>query len=260
MAKRVIRDIPTDNLSDLPEEEPAADAMLKMLAARNRRADFQLWVIGDTPLICHAWSQKAKLEMLATQTKATRGAKEPRDPQEDFTNSLYLMPDGFYGFPVTALKSAIESVAHVKKGVAKSEVRKSLFFKAEMIRAYTACADAICDMPVVRIFGSTPEMREDMGRVGGMNSGATLIYRAQFTLWAMRLVGHFDPNVISQPVLSFLIDQAGSGCGIGDWRIEKSGMFGGFHLARPDEEAAWQRFADGGCEGPVPTQVERAAA
>ena len=41
-------------------------------------AEFHMWLIGDTPLITHAWSHKAKEEMLSKQVKATRGGRAER--------------------------------------------------------------------------------------------------------------------------------------------------------------------------------------
>jgi hypothetical protein len=46
--------------------------------------------------------------------------------------------------------------------------------------------------------------------------------------------------------MRYLLDSAGLQYGIGEWRNERSGMFGAFHVATPDEEDAWQAYADGG--------------
>lgn len=40
-------------------------------------------LIGDSPLIVHAWSHKSKLEMLGKQMKKAKGAKEVKDPKAD---------------------------------------------------------------------------------------------------------------------------------------------------------------------------------
>ncbi|KKK94522.1 hypothetical protein LCGC14_2682020, partial [marine sediment metagenome] len=51
---------------------------------------FGMWIIGDTPLITHAWAEKAKREMLDKQLKKVKpSGKEARDPDKDFVNSLY---------------------------------------------------------------------------------------------------------------------------------------------------------------------------
>ena len=47
-------------------------------------------IIGDSPLIVHAWSEKAKKMMLDAQTKETKTkAKTKRDPFDDFIQSMY---------------------------------------------------------------------------------------------------------------------------------------------------------------------------
>lgn len=70
-----------------------------------QRATF--WIVGDTPLIVHAWSEKAKREMLAKQVKAVKGGREARDPESDFISSLYEMGPEIFGFPVTGITTAI---------------------------------------------------------------------------------------------------------------------------------------------------------
>ena len=51
-------------------------------------------IVGDAPLIVHAWSEKAKRMMLEAQMKTTKTkAKAVRDPFDDFINSLYWLKD-----------------------------------------------------------------------------------------------------------------------------------------------------------------------
>jgi len=226
-------------------------ALGELLSEKAPSVEFQFWIIGNTPLIVHAWSEKAKLEMLRKQTGATRVAKERRDPEEDFRNSLYEMTPGVYGFPITAVKKAILACAHKDRGVPRSDVMSALWLDAEMIRTRPALAGAICDMPLVRIYGSKPEMREDMVRIGtGLRKTANLAYRGQFTTWAIRVTGSVNPDVVAPHALAFLTRQAGTAIGIGDWRNEKAGWFGSFRIANPQEQKAWEAFAAG--KGPLP--------
>ena len=219
---------------------------------------FAVWLVGDTPLITHAWSEKAKREMLQKQLKSTKSGKEARSPEDDFVNSLYEMgeEDGepYYGFPVTGIKNAILSSAHKDKGVARTTVQSALWLNADMVRVRPALAGAICDLPLVRIYGSDPEMREDMVRIGsGLQKKANLAYRGQFTFWAMRISGRFNPAVLTISSLFFLINESGTGIGIGEWRNERKGIFGGFHLASMEEHDAWTRYAAG--KGPLPERT-----
>lgn len=212
---------------------------------------FSVWIVGDTPLITHAWSEKAKREMLQKQVKATRGGREARDPDADFVSSLYETGDGGYGFPAMGFKNCVLSVAHKDKGIAKTTVMAALWIDAEIVRCRPAFAGAICDMPLLRIWGDKPVNREDMVKVGaGLNKTASLAYRGQFTTWAFRVTGRINSDVLTEEALAFLIDDAGMASGLGEWRNERKGMFGAFHRASLDEEVAWEDFAAG--IGPIP--------
>ena len=94
-------------------------------------------------------------------------------------------------------------------------------------------------------------MREDMGRIGsGIKRVATLLYRAQFWPWAIRLSGRLNINAVSMEAIGNLLLWSGLEIGIGEWRSERSGVMGAFHPADREEEAAWNRFRAG--TGPLP--------
>jgi hypothetical protein len=230
----------------------------------NKRG-FTVWIVGDTPLICHAWSQKAKAAMLGKQQKEASEGLAARDPYADFASSLYAMSPETddkgndipfaqrkFGFPITAVKKAMWSVAHKDRGVPRQTVKTGISLHAEMIRVGPALAGAICDMPLVRIYGSPPEMREDMVRVGvGLNKKSSLAYRAQFTVWAIRVRGRIDLSTCEQAWIEFLVRKSGEEIGIGDWRNEKDGVFGAYHCASHAEHVAWNAYMRG--TGPLPT-------
>ena len=243
-----------------PDVSPDPINLGALLSTKPIFQSFHLWLVGDTPLIVHAWSQKSKLEMLQKQVKATRAGKEARDPQADFVSSLYEMGDGSYGFPATGVKNCVLSSAHKDKGVARSSVMQALWIDAQMVRTRPALAGAICDMPLVRIYGGDPEMREDMVKIGsGLQKIANLAYRGQFTVWAMKITGRFNASVITAEALTFLINESGMASGLGEWRNERKGMFGAFHLANLQEQHAWEAFAAGKGTMPVPASYHMAA-
>lgn len=247
----------TEPKTELTGEHISLSALLSKKPIFN---SFKLWIVGDTPLITHAWSEKARREMLVKQVKATKPGKEPRDPQADFVSSLYEMGDGGYGFPATGVKNCILSAAHKDKGIARTGVMAALWINAEMVRTRPALAGAICDMPLLRIWGGDPEMREDMVKIGaGLNKTANLAYRGQFTVWGMRVTGRFNAAILSAATLCFLIQESGMAAGLGEWRNERKGMFGAFHLADVEEEAAWDKFADGKGKMPLPAAYAMAA-
>lgn len=175
------------------------------------RPDIQtvtIHITGISPLISHAWSQKAIQMMLNKQLKKATAGREAKDPEADFQASLYPHPDGGYGFPATAFKSAM-----VRAGTYTDE--KMTFLRGAF---YVVGQDDL-----VKING-TPTPREDMVRVG--MGTADIRYRGQFVDWTADLVIQFNATAISAEKLANLISVAGFSVGVGDWRPEKDGSFG----------------------------------
>jgi hypothetical protein len=246
------------------ESQPKHVNLASLLSKQTKFSSFKLWIVGDTPLITHAWSEKAKREMLAKQVKAIKPGKEARDPHADFVSSLYEMGEingkKSYGFPATGVKNAILSSAHKDKGIARVSVMSSLWMDAQMVRTKPALAGAICDMPLIRIWGDAPQNREDMVKIGaGLSKTANLAYRGQFTIWAMKITGKFNAAVLSPETLLFLLQESGMASGLGEWRNERRGLFGAYHVGTTVEEAEWEAFAAGEGELPVPESYQMAA-
>lgn len=191
-------------------------------------------IVGDSPLIVHAWSEKAKRQMLESQMRTTKTkAKEIRDPYKDFVDSMYWLtekpeatPNAFenavkngakWGFPVTAIKQSANSSAY-RLGWVKNqmELRGSYFLETEFGEMF-------------EIKGSIPEMREDMVRVG--QGTADLRYRAEFKDWYAELTLKYNAsgNLSLEQILN-CISAGGYTCGIGEWRPERDGSYGMFHI------------------------------
>ena len=103
-------------------------------------------------------------------------------------------------------------------------------------------------------------MREDMTKIGsGLNKIANLAYRGQFTVWAMKITGQFNPVVLTAEALSFLVQESGLASGLGEWRNERKGVFGAFHLATAQEEVEWDAFVKGKGPLPMPEGYQQAA-
>lgn len=249
-----------ETMLETPKISETPVSLSALLSTRTIFQKFNMMLVGDSPLIVHAWSEKAKREMLQKQVKATKSGKEARNPQADFVSSLYEMGDGTYGFPVTGVKNCILAAAHKDKGIARSGVMGALFLQAQMVRVRPALAGAICDMPLVRIYGGKPEMREDMVKIGsGLNKIANLAYRGQFTFWAMKIEGQINPAVLTAEALAFLVQESGMASGLGEWRNERKGIFGAFHLATGREEQTWDAYINGKGPLPVPESYKIAA-
>lgn len=206
-------------------------------------------IVGDTPLICHAWSTKAKRMMLNTQQGKTKGKKkDPKNPFADFVDSLYWLgekpsTDGGedevrkafesavengarFGFPANAIKDATVSAAF-RNGWTKDKVsaRGAFFIKGE--NGNTEFVEVLTD--------EAPVMREDMVKVG-MGS-ADLRYRGEFRHWKMVLTISYNVNGgYNLENIVNMLNAGGYSCGIGEWRPEKDGTNGMYHVGSYEEE------------------------
>lgn len=176
-------------------------------------------LIGDTPLIMHKWSEKAKKEMLDKQMKKAKQAKEAKDPERDFEDSIYRMPDGHPCFPVIAFKAAAVTACTSIGNITKVSARQAFHIDGEW----------------ALIKGSEPKMREDMVRVG--MGTADLRYRGEFFPWFTTLSIAYNDRVMSAEQILNMLNTAGFGVGVGEWRPEKDGQFGRFHVANELEVA-----------------------
>lgn len=192
-------------------------------------------IVGDAPLIVHAWSEKAKRLMLAKQTKEAQMAKEAKDPDADFQQSLYSIKGGGYGFPSVAVKDAMVTAVTSISGVTKVAARQAFRVVGEQALVSGTHPGLTMRQDLVRILGSKPEMREDMVRVG--MGTADIRYRAQFLPWCMQLHIVFNADLLSASQIVNLLEVAGFGVGIGEWRPERNGQHGLFHVADPAEVA-----------------------
>lgn len=208
-------------------------------------------IIGDTPLIVHAWSEKAKKEMLDAQQGKGKTKKKPtKMPFDDFARALYWitpMPEVMiddeatgekrmvvteeifdeaikngarFGFPANSFKLAANSSAY-RLGWVKNQMglRGAYFLNAED------------GSELVEIKGSTPVIREDMVKVG--QGTADLRYRPMFENWYCDLILEYNESgdMKLSDILS-CIEAGGYVCGVGEWRPEKDGQFGRFHIEK----------------------------
>ena len=176
-------------------------------------------IVGDSSLICHAWSKKAKQEMLDKQMKKAKQAKEAKDPEKDFQESLYKIPGGGFGFPAVAFKSAaVDACSHVAN-MTKVEARGAFHINGDMVT-----------------IDGKPEKREDMVRIA--MGTADIRYRGEFKKWSATFEIRYNANVLQLEQLLNLFNTAGFAIGIGEWRPQKDGSFGMFHVATAKDQAA----------------------
>lgn len=172
---------------------------------------------GLSPLIMHRWSEKARKEMLDKQMKKTV-KKEPKSPEEQFAASIYRLDDNRLGFPADAFKKAMIRGAKLI-GLTMTDARTSFFVHGEYCQRD--------DRELVEIKGDL-QPREDMVRLNG--STADIRFRGQVLGWSATLSVSYNASVTSFDQLVNMLEAAGYGVGVGEWRPEKDGTFGRFQV------------------------------
>jgi len=189
----------------------------------------EVTVIGDSPLIVHAWDAKQKKQMLDKMMKVAKGAKEAKDPKADFESSLYRLSDGGYGFPSVGFKASAVTAGTSVAGLTKVAARQAFHILGEDVDVKGVFEGTKSRHNLVRILGGAPAMREDTVKVG--MGGSDLRYRGEFADWHARLLVRYNANVLSESQILNLINVAGFAVGVGEWRPERDGMNGMFHVA-----------------------------
>lgn len=195
----------------------------------------EVTLVGDSPLIVHAWSAKAKKEMLDKQMKVAKGAKEAKSPKADFESSMYRLADGGYGFPSVAFKAAAVTAGTSVAGITKIQARQAFHIVGEDADIKGAFDGSVSRVNLVRVEGGPPQMREDMVRVG--MGTADLRYRAEFPEWHTKILVRYNANVLSESQILNLLNTGGFAVGVGEWRPEKDGQYGLFHVATESDLA-----------------------
>ncbi len=176
----------------------------------------QVTLIGDSPLICHAWSKKAKQEMLDKQMKKAKQQRAAKDPEQDYKDSLYVHPEGGYGFPAVAFKAAaVDACSHVAN-FTKVEARGSFHINTDLVK-----------------IDGKPSPREDMVKIA--MGTADIRYRGEFKTWKCSFQLRYNANVITPEQILNLFNTAGFAIGVGEWRPQRDGSFGMFHVASSKE-------------------------
>lgn len=206
----------------------------------------ELTIEGITPLVVHAWSEKAKRMMLDKQRgKATKTKHEVKIPVNDFMQACYWLTEqpesgetdeeaesnfnqaisqgARFGFPVTGIKqSVIMGAMRGGLDVKTTELRGSFFLEGSTDDATVDIAEIVSDVPV---------MREDMVKVGGMSKTADIRYRPEFRNWRIPLRMTYNVNgKYSLEQLLNCFNVGGFVCGIGEWRPERDGQMGMYKL------------------------------
>lgn len=214
-------------------------------------------LVGDSPLLVHAWSEKAKRQMLEAQQDPDpkRGKGKPkkhdiREPFTDFINAAYWvtpmpkvegLPDAEqhklfeqawtngakFGFPVVAFKKAAATAAWSANLITSTPFMKRLFHVHAVDGSHVGSSQ---ELAIIKT-EAPPEFCEDMVKVGP-SKVADLRYRPAFRDWSTEIdIELLETGSFKMEDIVNAFELGGFMNGVGEWRIEKDGEFGCFHVA-----------------------------
>lgn len=183
----------------------------------------RITLVGTTPLISHKFSEKAQDKILQKQMKTAQKTtgKEAKNPEQDFKDSLYVLEDGRYGFPLSGFKNAAVDACSFMDGMKKTNTRGAFHLIDEFGGG-------------LAVLEGTPRMRKDTVRVG--MGTADIRYRGEFPKWKVNLLIKYNANAISPAQIVQLFNAAGFGIGVGDWRPQRDGSCGMFEVVSNGKE------------------------
>jgi hypothetical protein len=187
-----------------------------------KTVEFEVLIVGTSPLIMHAWSEKAKAMMRDKQQGKKAAKKEPKDPRAEWNGGRLLNEAGRDCISAMCFKNAIVDTASFIDGITKVQLRGSVFILGDLV---PIDFDADPTSPDKK----SPHMREDMVRVG--MGVADIRYRPEYRNWSCKLRIRHMANVISTQDVMTLLSTAGLVNGMGEMRPQKTGgSFGTFEV------------------------------
>lgn len=172
---------------------------------------------GISPMIQHKWSERAIGAIRDKHAGKKTKNRQVRYVDDEGQASAYVTASGEYGVPAGAFKKCLINAAHKDLGIEKTLVKKSIFIK---------CNDKNNVIPFTT-FGERL-IREDPVRVG-MGS-ADLHYRMEFRDWEIDVPIDFDGELLQAETIVNLMNRAGFGVGLMEWRPINGGEYGRFEV------------------------------
>lgn len=175
-------------------------------------------VIGTAPLVIHAFSEKAKRQIMEKHQQGMRSqkgkARERRDYQQEYEQARHKSPEGWDGIPATGFREAMLSVCQ-SIGFKRRLAEQAIFVEAD---GY----DARDGTPLVRIIKGHPIRDIRPVRVG---RGMPDIRSRPMWMpgWEAVVRVAWNPDLFSATDVANLLYQAGKTVGVGEGRRGKMG-------------------------------------
>lgn len=182
--------------------------------------EVKIKIRGISPLIMHRFSETSKEAIIKTTTKQAKKIREAKNIEKEIEEAKYLTNNGSPAFPVIGFKKAMTR-AGKQLGIKMTEARTNFFVIGEF--------SDHCNTEVTELSGQW-DYRYDNIVVG--QGKADIRCRPQLNNWTAIITVGYNSSVISFEQIINMLQIAGYGVGVGDWRPEKDGSFGRFEVIK----------------------------
>ena len=192
--------------------------------------EFDLRLVGTSPLICHKWSEKAKKMILDKQMKKAAKGRDAKRPIMEFAATLYWF-DGEPDFDSMSDEEIMDAVSKARFGFPTLAFKASAIagaFRSGILDKMTVARGAFHVQGELAEIKGTPEIHEANVKIG--ISGAEMRYRAIFHEWETSLHIVYNEHAMSLEQICNLFQYGGFACGVGDWRPERDGSNGMYRI------------------------------
>lgn len=207
---------PTNRIAELNGEK--TPERVSISPPNFKRASFT--IIGEAPLVVHAFSQKAISVIRETQEAghtARKGKKrEPKNFDAAYEASKHVSSEGWCGFPASAFRNAMISACRMA-GFMMSRAKLSIFVEPDGFSPDGT--------PLVRITHGEPSPH--VGYCRNATGVVDLRSRAMWQAgWKMTVKIRFDGDQFTTPDIANLLMRAGMQVGIGEGRPDSKNSAG----------------------------------
>lgn len=179
---------------------------------------------GTTPLLIHRFTEQAE------QGKATRRViVDSQNPRDEATKNAYIAKDGTFYFSAFAITNAMGNAGanHKMRGSRKT------------LRYVVPSSVRVTSETITIMNGSGPAKNFEVDSrpvTIPATKGRIMRHRPRFDEWGAKFDLLIDDNSLAVETAHQLLQEAGQGIGIGDFRPEKRGPFGTFRVVKFDEK------------------------
>ena len=169
------------------------------------------------------------LPLLQHNIRSMQDGEKILPPEEAAELASYTLPDGSLCMPAAAVRNALLRAAVGKQG--RDERTKKKVPMSRILPGAVLFADDW--FPLVDGEGNPiREYKIDIRSVHIQGRGRVPRARARIDLpWYLVCTFGYDPEIVPPSIIEELLNDAGRTVGIGDFRLERKGAFGGFRLA-----------------------------